>query len=121
MRAALLAGLAVGLAALVGPAAAQVGPGRVMSLDSCADQYVLALAPRQAIVGVSPRADAPDSFLRAKAAGLPKRRTTLEAVLGAAAKATATTPWVSAGNSWSLLLRPLLPDETGCADLQAAR
>ena len=45
----------------------------------------------------------------------------LEAVLGAAAKATATTPWVSAGNSWSLLLRPLLPDETGCADLQAAR
>jgi iron complex transport system substrate-binding protein len=49
-----------------------------MSLDSCADQYVLALAPREAVVGVSPRADAPDSFLRAKAAGLPQRRTTLE-------------------------------------------
>jgi iron complex transport system substrate-binding protein len=79
MRAALLAGLVAGLAAFAGPAAAQ----RVMSLDSCADQYVLALAPRAAIVGVSPRADAPDSFLRAKAAGLPKRRTTLEAVLGA--------------------------------------
>lgn len=79
MRAALLAGLVAGLAAFAGPAAAQ----RVMSLDSCADQYVLALAPRAAIVGVSPRADAPDSFLRAKAAGLPKRRTTLEATLGA--------------------------------------
>jgi iron complex transport system substrate-binding protein len=79
MRAALLAGLVAGLAAFAGPAAAQ----KVMSLDSCADQYVLALAPRAAIVGLSPRADAPDSFLRAKAAGLPKRRTTLEAVLAA--------------------------------------
>lgn len=83
MRAALLAGLAAGLAAVAGPAAAQLSPGRVMSLDSCADQYVLALAARETIVGVSPRAAAPDSFLRAKAAGLPKRRTTLEAVLGA--------------------------------------
>jgi iron complex transport system substrate-binding protein len=79
----LLAGLVAGLAAFAGPAAAQMAAKRVMSLDSCADQYVLALAPRAAIVGVSPRADAPDSFLRAKAAGLPKRRTTLEAVLGA--------------------------------------
>jgi iron complex transport system substrate-binding protein len=83
MRAALLAGFAAGLAALAGPAAAGMGPGRVMSLDSCADQYVLALAARETIVGVSPRADAPDSFLRARAANLPKRRTTLEAVLGA--------------------------------------
>ncbi len=83
MRAALLAGLVVGLAAAAGPVAAQIPARRVMSLDSCADQYVLALAPRAAIVGVSPRADAPDSFLRAKAAGLPQRRTTLEAVLGA--------------------------------------
>jgi iron complex transport system substrate-binding protein len=83
MRAALFAGLAAGLAAFAGPAVAQPGAGRVMSLDSCADQYVLALAARETIVGVSPRADAPDSFLRAKAIGLPKRRTTLEAVLGA--------------------------------------
>lgn len=87
MRAALLAGLVVGLAAAAGPAAAQMAAQmaaeRVMSLDSCADQYVLALAARETVVGVSPRADAPDSFLRARAAGLPKRRTTLEAVLGA--------------------------------------
>jgi len=82
MRAALLAGLVVGLAAAAVPAAAQTAR-RVMSLDSCADQYVLALAPREAIVGVSPRADAPDSFLRARAVGLPQRRTTIEAVLGA--------------------------------------
>ena len=87
MRAALLAGLIAGLAVVAGPADAQsatpTAQKRVMSLDSCADQYVLALAPRPAIVGVSPRADAPDSFLRARAVGLPQRRTTLEAVLGA--------------------------------------
>jgi iron complex transport system substrate-binding protein len=83
MRAALLAGLAVGLAVIATPAVAQTSPGRVMSLDSCADQYVLALAARETIVGVSPRAAAPDSFLRVKAIDLPKRRTTLEAVLGA--------------------------------------
>jgi iron complex transport system substrate-binding protein len=79
MRAAFVAGLVAVLAAFADPAAAQ----RVMSLDSCADQYVLALAPREAVVGISPRAEAPDSFLRAKAAGLPQRRATIEAVLGA--------------------------------------
>jgi iron complex transport system substrate-binding protein len=83
MRPALLAGLVVGLAAVGGSATAEIATRRVMSLDSCADQYVLALAPREAIVGVSPRADAPDSFLRAKVSGLPQRRTTIEAVLGA--------------------------------------
>ncbi|MDG4820354.1 hypothetical protein O7635_00625 [Asanoa sp. WMMD1127] len=40
------------------------------------------------------------------------------AVLTAAAKANAATPWESGGKQWSVLLRPLLPDETaGCADL----
>ncbi len=53
----------------------------VMSLDSCADQYVLALAPRDTIVGLSARADDPDSYLRARAVGLPVRRATAESVL----------------------------------------
>jgi hypothetical protein len=44
-----------------------------------------------------------------------------DAVLAAAEDATATTPWVWAGNSWSVVLRPLLPEETGCADLKEAR
>ena len=44
-----------------------------------------------------------------------------DAVLAKAADATATTPWVHANKSWSVLLRPLLPDETGCADLKGAR
>ncbi|HWU79303.1 MAG TPA: ABC transporter substrate-binding protein, partial [Caulobacter sp.] len=44
------------------PGVAFAGP-RVMSLDSCADQYVLALAPRDSIVGLSHRAISRDSYL----------------------------------------------------------
>lgn len=71
------------LAAFVAMAAgaAEAATPRVLSLDQCADQYVMALAPREAIVGVSPRADDDDSWLRAQAAGLPQRRPTLEAAL----------------------------------------
>jgi iron complex transport system substrate-binding protein len=54
---------------------------RVVSLDQCADQYVLALSPRSAIVGLSFRAEAGDSYLAAQAKGLPKRRATLESLL----------------------------------------
>jgi hypothetical protein len=39
------------------------------------------------------------------------------AVLAAAAPANAATSWVSAGGRWSVMFRPLLPDESGCADL----
>lgn len=66
---------------LAQPAAA-AGP-RVMSLDSCADQYVLALAPRQTIVGLSHRAGAPDSYMRAASMGLPRRRATTESLVAA--------------------------------------
>ena len=71
------------LAALlcVTPATAAV---RVASLDQCADQYVIALAPRASIVGVTGRADDEDAWLRARARGLPVRRPTAEAMLAAA-------------------------------------
>jgi hypothetical protein len=39
----------------------------------------------------------------------------------AAAKANAATPWSSGGKQWSVTFRPMLPDETDCADLKAAR
>jgi hypothetical protein len=40
------------------------------------------------------------------------------AVLAAAEDANALTAWLSAeGTRWSVLFRPLLPDESGCADL----
>ena len=70
------------IATLAVAGAAQAAP-RVMSLDQCADQYVLALSPREAIVGVSARVDDRDSYLRAVAAGLPQRRASAEAVLAA--------------------------------------
>ena len=55
---------------------------RVVSLDQCADQYVLALSPRSQIVSLSPRASAPDSYMRAAAIGLPMRRPSTETILG---------------------------------------
>jgi hypothetical protein len=42
-------------------------------------------------------------------------------VLAAAEKANQQTPWTSASATWSVSFRPLLPDETGCADLQGKR
>ncbi len=44
-----------------------------------------------------------------------------ENILAAAKTAVTTTPWVSGGNGWSVRLRPLLPDETGCGDLKDAQ
>jgi hypothetical protein len=38
-------------------------------------------------------------------------------VVDAAQKANADTPWESAGKQWRIVFRPLLPEETGCADL----
>lgn len=64
------------------PVATLAGP-RVMSLDSCADQYVVALAPRDSIVGLSHRAISRDSYMRQQAAGLPLRRATFESLVAA--------------------------------------
>lgn len=45
-------------------------------------------------------------------------RDELAPVLDAARQADAATPWLGAdGVRWSLTFRPLLPDESGCADL----
>ena len=76
---------AAALAALlfVLPGLAIAGP-RVMSLDQCADQYVLALSPRHDIAALSTRARNADSYLRAEAVGVPERRATAESILGAA-------------------------------------
>ena len=65
---------------MLAPLSAQAAP-RVLSLDQCADQYVLGLSPREAVVGLSTRADDADSRLRALAVGLPRRRVDLETAL----------------------------------------
>jgi iron complex transport system substrate-binding protein len=56
---------------------------RAASLDACADQYVLALSARGDIAGLSYRAEAGDSYLAARARGLPKLRASLESLLAA--------------------------------------
>jgi iron complex transport system substrate-binding protein len=68
-------------AALALTSTSALGTPRVVSLDQCADQYVLALSPRIAIAGLSFRAEAGDSYLADQAKGLPKRRATLESLL----------------------------------------
>lgn len=65
-------------AILTGAGAAEARPLRVMALDQCADQYVLALAPDAELV-LSPRADDPDAWLRTAAAGHRRSRPSLEA------------------------------------------
>src|SRR5580658_3339991 len=75
---ALLAAAVAGLAAV---GAANAAP-RIVSTDQCADQYVLALAPRYEIVALSKRALNQDSDERALAVGLPERRASLETILG---------------------------------------
>lgn len=64
------------------PTPAPAAPQRVVSLDYCADQFVLKLADPGQIAAVSMHADAPFSFLRAEAAGHPKVRTRTEDVIG---------------------------------------
>ena len=68
--------------ALAGVGAASAAP-RVLSLDQCADQYVLALGARGDIVGLSPRARNADSWLADRAVGLPILRADAESALAA--------------------------------------
>lgn len=74
------AGAAVVMAILSVSDAAAALPMRVVSLDQCADQFVLALAGED-VVALSHRADDPDSRLRSRVAGLPLRRASSEAIL----------------------------------------
>lgn len=69
---------AAGMALTAG--AAEARPLRVMALDQCADQYVLALAP-DAELALSPRADDPDAWMRRAAEGRRRIRPTLEAAI----------------------------------------
>ena len=81
-----LSALAVGFAAAACEAARTAAPpgraaDRIVSLDYCADQFVLGLAGRGRILAVSPDAEAEFSYLRRRAAGLPAVRPRAEEVL----------------------------------------
>lgn len=82
------AGRRLGLAAALAlaacspsPVAAPARPMRIVSLDYCADQYLLELVDRQRIAALSPDATAPFSYHRARAAGLAQVRARVEDVL----------------------------------------
>lgn len=82
----MIRGLAMLLLLLGGcaPAPVPTHPGRsmrIVSLDYCADQYVLKLVGRDRIAAVSPDAAAEFSYMRAAAAGLRQVRPTAEDVI----------------------------------------
>lgn len=56
-------------------------PMRIVSLDYCADQYVLKMVDRERILAVSAEADAPFSYMREAAKGVPSVRPSAENVL----------------------------------------
>lgn len=74
----------LGALVLLFSAPSEAGPRRVVSLDYCADQFVLALADRGQIAALSRGSRRDDSYYRARAAGLPQTRGTLEEVLALA-------------------------------------
>jgi iron complex transport system substrate-binding protein len=61
--------------------AARAEPRRIVSLDYCADQFVLALADRDQIAALSRGSRREDSYFRARAGGIRQTRGTLEEVL----------------------------------------
>jgi iron complex transport system substrate-binding protein len=74
--------LAIVAAAVVCSASVRAeGPQRVLSLDYCADQFVLQLVPRENIAALSMDAREPFSFLREEAVGIPQQSARTEAVL----------------------------------------
>lgn len=75
-----LAAIAAGGLIITASGAAEARPLRVLSLDQCADQYVLALRP-DAELALSPRADDADAWLRDAAKGRARIRPTLEAAV----------------------------------------
>lgn len=73
--------LAMLLLALLPFSLAAQSPQRVLSLDFCADQYLLKFLPRERIAGLSPDAVQDFSYLRERAYGLPQVRPQAEDVL----------------------------------------
>jgi iron complex transport system substrate-binding protein len=72
---------AFALCAWVLAASVEAAPRRIVSLDYCADQYVLALAGRDQITALSRGARRDDSYFRTRAEGVRQTRGTLEEVL----------------------------------------
>lgn len=85
MKALIAAVVACVVTACAPPARAPIDapsrPQRIVSLDYCADQFVLKLADRAQIAALSPDAQASFSYMRDAAAGIPRVRPNAEDVL----------------------------------------
>lgn len=71
----------LGACAPASPPRASARPARIVSLDYCADQYVLKLAKRGRILALSPQATADISYMRAAARGIGQVKPQAEDVL----------------------------------------
>ncbi len=60
-----------------------MSPSRVISLDYCADQYVLKLLPKANILALSQDATSEFSFMKSQAEGIQKIRSTAEEIIAA--------------------------------------
>ncbi|WP_084422183.1 ABC transporter substrate-binding protein [Henriciella litoralis] len=84
-RLAILSFIGFGLAACGDPPTPQVKDGdrpmRIVSLDYCADQYVLKLADEEQVLAISPDAVKDFSYMREEAVGVPTVRPIAEDVL----------------------------------------
>ncbi|MEZ5758221.1 MAG: ABC transporter substrate-binding protein [Emcibacteraceae bacterium] len=74
---------------------------KAVSLDFCADQYLLALADPKQIIAVSKYAKDQNSFYRDRAAGLKQYGGTVEEIL-------MMKPDVVLGTDWSFMIQPAL-------------
>lgn len=85
LRLAILSLFVIGLAACGESSTPQAQdstrPMRIVSLDYCADQYVLKLADREQILAISPDATRDFSYMREEAVGVPTVRPIAEDVL----------------------------------------
>jgi iron complex transport system substrate-binding protein len=73
--------LALSLCLIALGSASQAAPKRVISLDYCADQFVLKFADRGQILALSSQSQASHSYMREAAKGLPQVRSRAESVL----------------------------------------
>ncbi len=103
-RAAAFLAACVAVAAVGAAPPSAAAPPSVVSIDYCADQYVLSLAARSQIRGLSPRAAQAFSYHRDRAVGLAKIEPVSEAILHAAPDAVVRF-WGGNGRLLSMLDR----------------
>ena len=94
VRSATLWGILVAALAAGAAAPAKAEPPRVMSIEACANQYVLALADREQIISLAKGAEDPrTSFLHKKARGIPANQRSAEEVIAAGPDLVFTGPF----------------------------